>query len=447
MLISPSSFRFLQVFAFSPRLEWLSGEGNHPLGKEITAYPEWIWQSLTPYAPIESEYRPQHMAPGDFAEEQRLMETQQAAAFYSVWLQQMAETDNPLREKMALFWHHHIPCTYGVARLFVQARQLLEIYRKHGLGNLRDLMREAFRAAVLMRFLNISSDKSNPNENFARELMELFTLGEGNYTLKDVKEVARAFTGRFFDKKNYPYAYSFVPSAHDDGIKTILGKTGRFDGDDVIDILLERPQTAQLIARSVLRFLFCDNPPDEMVRSCGEAYFKSGFEMRVLLESLMTQKAFYDPVFIQSKVKTPVELLVGFQRQTGLRTRGVKTTNSFLRYCGQSLFSPPSVAGWPGGADWLRGERLFHRLFLPGTLLEISNRRSARDSVGYKVSSRIFSASKRKFRYIADAQWDAGRFYDALKEQDLHVSEWMLGQKRENEDLEYLLQAPEYQYC
>jgi uncharacterized protein (DUF1800 family) len=184
-----------------------------------------------------------------------------------------------------------------------------------------------------------------------------------------------------------------------------------------------------------------------MVRSCGEAYFKSGFEMRVLLESLMTQKAFYDPVFIQSKVKTPVELLVGFQRQTGLRTRGVKTTNSFLRYCGQSLFLPPSVAGWPGGADWLRGERLFHRLFLPGTLLEISNRRSARDSVGYKVSSRIFSASKRKFRYIADAQWDAGRFYDALKEQDLHLSEWMLGQKRENEDLEYLLQAPEYQYC
>jgi hypothetical protein len=105
------------------------------------------------------------------------------------------------------------------------------------------------------------------------------------------------------------------------------------------------------------------------------------------------------------------------------------------------------VAGWPGGADWLRGERLFHRLFLPGTLIEISNRKSARNSTVYKVSSRMFSASKRKFRYIADAQWDAGRFYGALNGQNLHLSEWMLGQKQEREELEYLLQTPQYQYC
>jgi len=438
--------RFIAISAFSPKIEWLWAGGGLNQWADLESCIKWVWETLPPYRPLALDYHPQIMVAEDLPEELRLMEQQELVKFNHVWLQSMVGEDNPLREKMALFWHHHIPSSSG--RRPDHGRLLIEEYRKYGLGNLKDLLNAVLSSSTMMWHLDLfSSHKNNPNENFAREFMELFTLGEGHYSLKDVKEAARALTGRYFDKKSYPYRALFDPAIFDDGVKTILGKTGHFGGEEVIEIILGQAQTARHIARAVLRFFFSDNPPDQMVESCAEAYYSSGYEMRVLLESMFRHEAFLSPEYNKSKVKTPVELLVGFQRQTGLRTVGMKTAYQFLLKCGQVFFYPPTVAGWPGGEDWLRGERLLHRLFLPGALIAIANRQVPKNSLTYKLSSRAFEPSKRRLRYIADAKWDRGRFYAALNLHGIPVSKWILGETHSEIELEDCLQHPDYQYC
>lgn len=373
------------------------------------------------------------------------MEQQPGEVLNSIWIDSMIETDNPLREKIALFWHHHIPS--GRGRSIDQGRILLEIFRKKGLNNLKELLSELICTPAIMRFLDLSnSRKGNPNENFARELMELHLLGEGNYTLHDVKEASRAFTGRRFDKRNYPYKYYFVPQEHDSGIKTVLGETGRLNGEDVIEIILKKPQTARHIAHSFLRFFFTDTPSDDIVEYCADKYFKSGYEIKELINAMISHKDFNSPQYNLSKIKTPVELLVGFQRQTGLRTVGIKTTYTFLRMAGQTLFNPPTVAGWPGGDYWLEGERLMHRLFLPSTLLSLANRNISKGSTSFKIYSRLNEPKLRQYRYITDARWNETYFESALRSNQLSVSEWILGDQDFSSNLSSVLQKPEYQY-
>lgn len=439
-------YPFFSSTVFSHKIEWLNGKVDIDRFSTIEGSIAWLWDTLPNYQPLTEIYTPQILVPEDKTEEKRLMEAYPWVASENIWLQSMVETDNSLREKVALFWHQHIPSSRG--RKTNQGILLLEIYRKYGLGNLRELLIQLISTPALMYFLDLGdSSKEKPNENFARELMELFLLGEGNYTLQDVKEVARAFTGRRFDQKNFPYPYFLDKSAYDDGVKTIFGKTGNYDGEGVIDLILERPQAAYHITRAALKFFFSDQPPAKMVSDCADAYFKSGYEMSALLNAMFRHPEFSNPAYRFSKVKTPVELIVAFQRQTGLRTVGLKTAYFFMRYAGQTLFSPPTVAGWPGGEDWLRGERLLHRLFLPGTLIAIANRKIPKASVAYKVYSRLSVTSKRKYRYIADARWDADAFFSALKESDISVSEWLLGEKRSENNLLAILQYPEYQYC
>ncbi len=273
--------RFIEITAFSPKIEWLWANENLEQWADLDACVQWLWETLPPYAPLAPAYKPQILVAEDLPEELRLMEQQELMQFDNIWLQSMVEEDNSLREKMALFWHHHIPSSSG--RRPDHGRLLIEEYRKYGLGKLEDLLNAVLSSSAMMWHLDLfGSHKNNPNENFAREFMELFTLGEGHYSLKDVKEAARALTGRYFDKKNYPYRAYLDPGIYDDGVKTILGKTGNFDGEDVIGIILGQEQTARHITGSFLRFFFSDNPPDHMVESCAKAYFDSGYEMRVL---------------------------------------------------------------------------------------------------------------------------------------------------------------------
>lgn len=438
--------RFIDISAFSPKIEWLLADDDLGQWADLESCIKWLWETLPPYEPLPLAYQPQTMVAEDLSEELRLMEQQELVKFCNIWLQRMVRADNPLREKVALFWHHHIPSSSG--RRPDHGRLLIEEYRKYGLGRLKDLLNAVLSSSTMMWHLDLfGSHKNNPNENFAREFMELFTLGEGHYSLKDVKEAARALTGRYFDKKNYPYQAYFDPGIFDDGVKTILGETGNLGGEEFIEIILGQEQTARHISRAVLRFFFSDNPPDQMVESCAQAYFSSGYEMRALLECMFRHEAFLNPDYIKSKVKTPIELLVGFQRQTGLRTVGMKTAYQFLMKCGQILFYPPTVAGWPGGEDWLQGDRLLHRLFLPGALIAVANRQVPKSSLAYKLSSRVFEPSKRGFRYIADAKWDKAMFYAALNRHGIPVSQWILGEIHAESGLEACLQYPEYQYC
>lgn len=418
------------MLTYSPKLDLFE---NSVLCCNHEIFPE--------YEPITDFNQPNVLHAEDRNEEIRIIEQQPKESLNVKWISLMVETPNPIREKIALFWHHHIPSTGG--KNVDQTQLLLEIFRKQGLRNLRDLLVDLISTPAIMRFLDLdASSKSSPNENFAREFLELYTLGEGNFSLNDVKEAARAFTGRRYDNSGYPYAYYLDKTAYDDGFKSILGRTSNFNAESVIDLVLEKRQTAYHVTRSLLKFLVSDNPTEDLIRDCGNTYYDSNYEMIALLTAIQTHtiKSRFN------KVKTPVELLVNFQRQTGLRTIGLKSTYFFLRYTGQDIFNPPNAAGWPGGQDWLRGERLLHRLFLPTTLLSIANRKYPKKSIAYKIQSRIFQPNIRKYRYYADAQWDEEYFYQKLKDQGITVSEWLLGYSSKNNDLASVLQSPEYQY-
>ena len=216
--------------------------------------------------------------------------------------------------------------------------------------------------------------------------------------------------------------------------------------EDVIDLVLEKKETAIHITTSLLKFLVSDQPNQEMISACSEIYFSSNYSMVALLHAVFSHEAFSNPKNKHNKIKTPVELLVSFQRQTGLRTVGLKTSYFFLRYTGQELFNPPNAAGWPGGKDWFSGDRLFHRLYLPGTLMEIANRKFAKKSLSYKLQSRISLPNKRQYRYYADAIWSEDLFYELLNNNNLSVSEWIFGTNSKEKNLSMAIQNLTFQY-
>ena len=189
-MISP----LFTIANFSPKIEWLADQSaGIPANGGWSDLVKWIWKSLPDYTPLPTEYSPSLMTEDDVVEEERLMNQDKLMAFLNVWLSRMVEEDNSMREKVALFWHHHIPC--GTGHKVDHVRLLLEIYREYGLGNLRDLLVAVAANPAMMYFLDgHHAHKDNPNENFSRELMEIFNLGEGAYTLQDVKKAERAFT-------------------------------------------------------------------------------------------------------------------------------------------------------------------------------------------------------------------------------------------------------------
>ena len=276
--------------------------------------------------------------------------------------------------------------------------------------------------------------------------MELYTLGEGHYTIQDVKEASRAFTGRRFDHINYPYAMYIDMNAFDNNYKTILGQTGNWDGNDVIDIILSQYQTARHISRSALIFFLGQIPSEKIIDECAKVYFESGYIFETLLEYIFYSTWFYKYQYKNNKVKTPVELLVNLERKTGMRCVGIKTTNFFLRYCGQQLFRPPTIAGWPVGEEWLVGNDFINRIFLPDVLLKIANRVDQKESFRYKISSMIKHHDLRHFRYSWDTIFDKESFEKTLKNNRLKPSYWMLNIELNNQDLSDIITQPGYQY-
>ncbi|TNE57019.1 MAG: DUF1800 domain-containing protein [Bacteroidetes bacterium] len=278
-----------------------------------------------------------------------------------IWLEEMVHGKAQLREKMALFWHGHFS-SRNINILYQQ--QLLHIIRSHALGNFGDLLRAVSKSAAMLAFLNNQQNKKqHPNENFAREVMELFTLGRGNYTETDIKEAARAFTGWGF-KLNGEFV--FRRFFHDTEPKTVLGQTGQFDGDAVLDILLEQRQTARFIARKLYRFLVNEeNIPDERIQQLGDRFYDSGYDITALLDAIFASDWFYAPENIGRKIKSPVELWVGLRRTLPLTLDDPEGQLVLQKALGQVLLYPPNVAGWPGGRSWIDSTSLMLRLRLP----------------------------------------------------------------------------------
>ncbi|MGB4844489.1 MAG: DUF1800 domain-containing protein [Ferruginibacter sp.] len=279
------------------------------------------------------------------------------------WLETMVNSEAQLREKMSLFWHGHFACRNQNS--FYQ-QELLHIIRTNALGSFADMLKAVSKSPAMLAFLNNQQNKkSHPNENFAREVMELFTLGRGNYTENDVKEAARAFTGWSFNAKG---EFLFRKNQHDFGSKTFLGKTGSLDGDDILNILLENKQTANYISKKIYCYFVNETVDEKNIQWLSNSFFSSNYNISKLLEDIYTSDWFYDEKNIGNKIKSPVELLAGIRRLLPMQLQNDQSQLLFQRALGQVLFIPPNVAGWPGGKNWIDSSSLMLRLRVPQIL-------------------------------------------------------------------------------
>jgi hypothetical protein len=277
------------------------------------------------------------------------------------WANRMLTSPRPLQEKMALLWHGHFASNEAKVRDYRKLLGQLEIFQKHGLGNFRDLTVAVAQDPAMLSFLDAGVNiKGASNENFAREIMELFTMGVGHYTEKDIREAARAFTGwNYVDLK-----FVVNKDQHDDGEKTFLGKTGRFDGVDVIDIIMQQPATADFIAGKIYRFFVREDLTPELQKQLGSVLRQAHYEISPLLEKIFLSRDFYSPASVGTQIKSPVQLAVSTYRKLGLKNiPGAPDFNLATGALGQQLFAPPTVAGWAGGQSWIT----------PGLLLERGN--------------------------------------------------------------------------
>jgi uncharacterized protein (DUF1800 family) len=297
------------------------------------------------------------------AEERRLAVremNQKAFELQSWWLAEMLATPSPLTEKMTLFWHNHFVSSQRKVRSPQLMYRQNALLRQHALGNFGEMLHAVARDPAMVIYLdNASNRKGTPNENFAREVMELFTLGEGRYGERDIKEAARAFTGWSVDPATGEFL--FRANAHDDGEKTVLGRTGNFGGDAVLDILLAQPQTAEFIVAKLWREFVSPQPNPAEVRRIAAAFRDSRYDIRVAMRALLVSDAFYAEVSRGTLIKSPVELVVGTLRQFQFTTGDVLPFVIATNQLGQVLFAPPNVKGWPGGESWINSTTLLRR--------------------------------------------------------------------------------------
>ena len=335
----------------------------------------------------------------------QLRKARQAVRSLNVaWLERMSSSPAQLREKLTLFWHGHFACRSTNAT-FLQ--QLNNIHRKHASGNFKTLLLEVCRSPAMLAFLNNQQNrKGKPNENFARELMELFTLGRGHYTEQDVKEAARAFTGWAYNQGG---EFQFRPAVHDTGIKTFFGRSGNFNGEDIIDRILEKPEAARFIARKLYVFLVSDSVDESRVNKLGDVFYKSGYSISALVREILTADWFYEPRVIGAKIKSPIELIAGLNRQFKVQYENPEILLKFQSALGQTLFYPPNVAGWPGGKSWIDSSSLMIRLKMPSTILnggiiEFDERADIEDEALIALATVRRQAVERQIRSAPD--WD-----------------------------------------
>ena len=280
-----------------------------------------------------------------------------------MWIDEMINSESQLREKMSLFWHGHFACR--VINSYFQ-QELLHTIRTNALENFGDLLKAVSKSPSMLQFLNNQQNrKKKPNENFAREVMELFTMGRGNYSENDIKEAARAFTGWGF---NLQGEFVFRKQFHDDGSKTFLGKTGNFNGDDILNILLENKQTAYFISKKIYSYFVNEEITEEKVQWLSTRFHNNNYNIKNLLEDIFTSDWFYSENNIGKKIKSPVELLAGMRRLLPLELDNDNAQLLFQKVLGQILFYPPNVAGWPGGKSWIDSSTLMVRMQIPQVL-------------------------------------------------------------------------------
>ena len=277
------------------------------------------------------------------------------------WGERMLTSPRPFEEKMALFWHGHFATNEDKVRDYRKMHKQLTLFQQQGLGNFRDLLIGVAQDPAMLAFLDAGVNvKGKPNENFAREIMELFTMGVGNYTEHDIREAARAFTGWNFKG----LAFHIDKDKHDDGVKEVLGQKGRFSGVDVIDIILAHPATAEFIASKLYRFYVSQDLDKKLASRLGDRLRELDYELQAFMAELFSSQEFYATANIASHIKSPVELVISTYKKLGLDyLPGAPDFNLVTGALGQRLMHPPTVAGWSEGRSWVT----------PGLLIERGN--------------------------------------------------------------------------
>ncbi|MEO2175182.1 MAG: DUF1800 domain-containing protein [bacterium] len=275
------------------------------------------------------------------------------------WANRMLTSNRPLEEKMALFWHGHFATNEDKVRDYRKMLQQLNLFQTKGLGDFRSLLIATAQDPAMLAFLDAGVNvKGSPNENFAREIMELFTMGVGNYTEEDIREAARAFTGW-----NYSGLSFYISEEdHDDTEKKFLGHHGNFDGVDIIAIILEQDETAEYIARKIYQYFAREEMSNTLLHSLSRQLKTSDYDISAFLELIFLSKDFYSDESIATRIKSPVELVISTYHKLGLtRVPGVPDFNLTTEALGQRLMHPPTVAGWSQGRSWVTPSLLFER--------------------------------------------------------------------------------------
>lgn len=275
------------------------------------------------------------------------------------WAGRMLATPRPLEEKAALFWHGHFATNEDKVRDYRKMLEQVELFQARGLGDFHALLVAVAKDPAMLAFLDAGINvKGSPNENFAREIMELFTMGPGNYTETDIREGARAFTGWNFRGTDF----AFNPEDHDEGEKSFLGRTGPLDGEDVIAVIMEQDATARFVASKLYRYFVRDDLDPALAEELGARLRDLDFEIAPFLAMLFTSRDFYAPASVGTRIKGPVELVVSTYRKLGLEELpGVPDFNVVTGSLGQHLLHPPTVAGWSHGRSWVTPGLLFER--------------------------------------------------------------------------------------
>jgi uncharacterized protein (DUF1800 family) len=270
----------------------------------------------------------------------------------SWWFEMMINPRFSFREKMTLFWHNHFVSEYKVVKSpYLMFNQNM-LYRKNALGNFDELLHKSSHDLSMLIYLdNNSNKKFHPNENYARELLELFTLGEGNYSEDDIKEVARAFTGYRVNKRKA--TFKIAKKHHDNGVKTFLNEKGNFNGSSIIDIILKQKQTSIFITTKLYKEFISENLDKEEVEKFAKTFRNSNYDISVLMRSILLSNSFWENK--SNMIKSPVELIVSLIKNTGVKLKP-KEYRFLLKYAkdlGQDLFNPPNVKGWVSGKAWI----------------------------------------------------------------------------------------------
>jgi uncharacterized protein (DUF1800 family) len=334
------------------------------------------------------------------------------------WLYRMINTKRPLEEKIALFWHHVFATGWYKGEHTPTMLRQIETFRKDGMGNLRTILVGLAKDPAMNYWLdNCENHKDQPNENWGRELLELFSMGVGHYTEQDIKNASRAFTGWTFKQPIplYPYGhyeaeFQYVPEDHDDTEKTFLGETGHFNGEDIIDIIVRQPATARFICRHMYNFFVADEPQvpaweleaprdPEAIETLVTTYFEANGEIRPILRTLFTSDFFKKSRF--KKVKSPAELVTGTVKLAGTYqfpdpSEGIGALGNATTIMGQQLYNPPTVEGWHTGHEWIDGGTLNERINFAVNQLNDPSRPGIQDMVT-RLSAQGDSLSSEEF--------------------------------------------------